>query len=572
MKKISLLLISLLLALSLLAGCALPEYTTTFVVTENEGELRGELVHFDEIEYIRPDMDAAAAVAEELFSALRSPLSFHQVDRLLDEFYELYSNFDTMYVLGYIRSCQDMGNEYYAGEYTWLMEADAQMQQLTEKVYSACANSLHAFWLEPLKFWEGFREEYGGEAEQLPGHERYTELVREEAGLLARYRATVAAPTVEIDGREWLLEEYVAQAMPYQQAGAYQCYYEKYNAVLGEIYLELISVRREMAELMGYESYAAMEYELSYSRDYSPEQSEQYMEHIKRHMAPLGRELTENEVFYSVEYLPTDPGKLMELLKTAAEGFGGSLEEAFEFMLAHGLYDFEQSVKKADTSFQTYLADYDAPYLFLNPYGDSWDIMTVFHEFGHYADSFIRYNAEESMDLAESFAQAMQFLALPELKSAMSGEELEKLYKINLLDMANTCMQQAALAEFELRAYEMEEPTVEKLNELSLQLSKDYGYYDEYNAQIYSYVWSDTPHLFESPFYVISYPVSAAVALELYELELEKEGAGTAKFIEMSESRLAGLMETVELAGLHYPLAEERVKDMAELLRRSILG
>ena len=566
MKKRVVSIISLLLALLLLAGCGAGEHAVAFVTTDSGVMPRGEFTQFDELEYVRPDMAEIEALVVEIFNVLEKPLKHNELNSLVEEFFRLCNNFDTMYSLAYIRSCKDMGDEFYADEYSWLMAEQMYVQQYMQAVATACENSPQLHWLESLKFWESYSQD---DTEGLETYERYSQLRQREAELIAQYRSQAADPVIEIDGEKWRLEDYIL-ARPYKPGEAERAYNEKYNALVGEIYLELISLRREMVELAGYESYAAMEYMRSYGRDYSPEQAEEYLSYIKLHMSQLGRELTEAGLYYSIDSMQADARDLKLLLETATAGFGGSLEEAYKFMIDHGLYDFEYSSKKAETSFQIYLTDYQAPYLFLHPYGNFTDIITVFHEFGHYADSYMRYDAPESMDLSECFSHAMQFLALPEIGCVLSGEELRQLSLRNMLDITNIFLQQSALAEFELRAYEMEEPTLEKLNELSLQLSRDYGYYTDALAEVYSHNWTNISHLFESPFYVISYPVSAAVALQLYELELKEKGAGVARFMEMSQSRLPGLMETLEYAGLQSPISEQRIIDCTKLLRRSI--
>jgi len=570
MKKTALIIISLMLALSLLSGCGGVDIATA-VITAQDTEERGIDVSFDEIEYIRPDMELIEAKADEICAVLSNPLRFGRVNALLDEFYELSSNFDTMYVLCYIRSCQNVRDEFYASEYSWMLEADARMQLVCDTLYYACAASPHAFWLEKLKFWEGFREEYADDGQRDEEfYEQYMELAEREAWLLSQYRSAVAEPVIDIAGVEFSFYEYINQPWAFDTAEAYSRYYEKYNPLLGELYIALISTRNEMAELMGYDSYAALCYELSYGRDYGPEETEEFIKYVREYIVPMGRELTEAGIFYEIIYEPVDEAELILHLESAAAKLGGRMDEAFRFMAGHGLYDFAYSPNKADISFQTYLPDYEAPFLFINPYGDCEDYITVFHEFGHYTDSFIRYNAYESVDWSESFSQAMQFFCLDELENVMDEEELGNLRLMNLLDILNTYMQQSALAEFELRSYEMQEPSVEKLNALFLQLSKDYGYYDEFNAEAYTYAWSDTPHLFESPFYIISYPVSAGVALQLYQLEREEEGRGVDKFIEMSESCLAGLAETLDYAGLDDPMLESSVADAAALLQSEL--
>ena len=114
----------------------------------------------------------------------------------------------------------------------------------------------------------------------------------------------------------------------------------------------------------------------------------------------------------------------------------------------------------------------------------------------------------------------------------------------------------------------VEDPdSVEKLNALYLDILNDYGLCGPEDESYYSMLWVDVPHLFESPFYVISYVVSASAALELYEMELEEDGSGVESFITMSESGIATLMEAVEYAGLEDPLSENRVRQAAEFIR-----
>jgi len=566
MKKRTAILISLILALTFLTGCVLP-----FAPEENLGPER-QLVSFDEMEYVFPDMEYMQSVADKLQLDLKNPFSIGKVNRLLDEFYALCEDFDTMYALAYIRSSQDLRDEHYAGEYERILIAEAGLPMLIDSVYYACADSVHSWWLERFKFWEGFADEYSSDTRVSDEAGRaYTALKAEEAALLGEYRSILSDLTVEIDGQERDFDEYMAHVSDREYAAAYEAYYEKYNPILGEIYIELLSLRRKQAELLGYDSYAEMAY-LGYERDYSPEEAEEYMACVRRYIVPLACELRDSGAFYDIEYRPLEERGLTILMDTAAAGLGGSIEEAYDFMREYELYDLAFSPYKSAQSFTSYLPAYAAPFMFVSPCGDSADTLTAFHEFGHYADCFIRHNAYESLDLSETFSQAMQLLCMEEIKYVMDEADFEALYRMNLMDMVDSFVQQTALAEFELRALEMESPSVEKLNALCLELSKVYGFYDEDSVNIYPYFWSDTPHLFEYPMYVISYPVSAAAALELYLQELEAEGSGAESFQRMSESCLPGLRETLEYAGLANPMSEQSIKNTADFLCRSLIA
>ena len=80
---------------------------------------------------------------------------------------------------------------------------------------------------------------------------------------------------------------------------------------------------------------------------------------------------------------------------------GGDIKAAFDFMTKYELCDVSLNSSKAAMSFQTYLENYEAPFLFLDPYGDPEDILTFSHEFGHYVDAFVNYNASETIDMSE---------------------------------------------------------------------------------------------------------------------------------------------------------------------------
>ena len=309
MKKRLKVLLSLLLCIAMLCGCAEPA-----TVLEMDDEPEAQMPRFDELEYVRPDLEAFRDVCESLSKALKNPFRPMRVFELLVEASDHYLEYDDMLLVAYIRSCKDMSDEFYAEEYSWLIENEAEAQRLIDDVYTDCANSIHRFWLEPLVFWEGFVDEYGGELGEGydSDYERYIELSQKEAQLIAEYRQKGAFPTIFVDGREQSVDEYMADCTYEEYLAAYNMYYEKYNPILGEIYVELIDVRRQQAELLGYDSYAEMSYELDYGRDYSPDASEAFMARVKKHIAPLGESISESDMKYDFSYRLMDEDLVLE--------------------------------------------------------------------------------------------------------------------------------------------------------------------------------------------------------------------------------------------------------------------
>ena len=301
-------------------------------------------------------------------------------------------------------------------------------------------------------------------------------------------------------------------------------YYEKYNPILGELYLRLMEVRKAQAAELGYSGYGEMMFDIGFDRDFSVEDGRAFLESVKTHILPVYARRMDSDRQYDLMEGYVSEDQLYGVLETVAYGLGGEIAQAYDFMRAHELSDLAMSDVKADMSYQAYLDDYDAPFLFANPYGDRTDVITVTHEFGHYAEAYMSYGVYRSMDLAEVFSQAMQYLSLNKLRGVLGEQGTNDLRLLNL-------------------------------------------YAD--NDQGFKFWWIDVPHLFEQPFYVISYPVSACCALEIYEHEL-RDGSGLNDYLRLVDSEEIGIIGAAKGAGLQNPVTDERVRDVADFMDRQL--
>ena len=586
MKKRVLKLIALVLALVMLGGCELPG-------SDLSGALGGLLsqvsdsdalrhnpdgVMFRDMHYARPDTERLASDVAAVESALDSGASLQRVEELLDRCMDDYDEFSTMYSLANIYNCKDLRDEYYAAEYEWISTESAEISRLFDRMYYACAGSPLGAELEDDYFWEGFCEEYAD-----PNDSYYTDetvaLMQRESELISRYREIVADPTVEFEGEEVSFNELAEElesaedlASYYKYLSVLLSYYRKYNEPLAEVYIELMRVRTEMAEAMGFSSCEEMEYVFCFERDYTPEDGAVFVSEVKRCLVPLYRWADEKGLSYGLSYSSLSAEALYADLQTVAKSIGGDCAEAFDFMSRYGLYDIEPSVYKADTSFETYLSDYEAPFIFVKPKGNTEDLLTFIHEFGHYTDAYANFNANETIDIAEVFSQSLEFISLSHMSDILSAREIEQLRRGKMIDALNTFIQQAAFADFESKAHAIgpDELTAEKLNELALQASQDFGFCPEGFEEFYRYYWMDITHFFEYPFYVISYPVSLDVAMQIYELELQEPGRGQDKYFEILPRDWDTFMETVTNGGLESPFAEGSMDSIAALIAKTL--
>ena len=585
MKKRMTVAVALLLVLVLLCGCGIPEGSLGSKLGDKLAELvqstnghNPDGLKFSDMHYTRPDLDKLSADVAAVEEALENGMKLKDVEELLDVCMDGYDEFSTMYSLANIYNCKDLRDEYYAAEYEWISTENSTVSQLFDEMYYACAGSALGAELEEDYFWEGFCEDYADPDDSYYNDESVA-LMQRESELISRYREIVADPVIEWKGEEVAFYELLEELSDYSDVqgyydylGALMTYYETYNEPLAEVYIDLMRVHEDMAKAMGFSTAEEMEFVFGFDRDYTPEDAAVFIDDVKTYLVPISIWAEERGLSYNITYSPLGSEELYSALHGVAENIGHGCTEAFSFMDKYELCDVEPSVYKADTSFQTYLSMYDAPFVFLNPEGTTRDLVTFVHEFGHFTDAYTNFDAAETIDLAEVYSQALEFLSLSHMDGLLPASDVNALRTGKMLDALDTFIQQASFADFESKAHAIgpDELTAEKLNELALQATKDFGYCPEGFEEFMQYFWMDITHLFEYPFYVISYPVSLDVAMQVYVLETAEAGKGLDKYFEMMPRDYDTFMETVTENGLQSPFAEGGLASIAQVIADTI--
>ena len=572
-------LISLLLCALLLCGCAewdeaWSEIGNFFADSgeQNHQHDNEDMVPFSQMAYERPDVEELEKRVALVQDALDQGKRLHAVEDLLDDCYESYYQFSTMLTLADIHNCLDLSDNYYADEYDWCSEQYARVRQLMDDMFYACGGSSLAKDLEEDYFWEGFAEEYSNKEDSI-----YTDamvaLMQEESDLVMEYREMDAIQTVVFRGEEQLLDDLLETLRGEDYLEALNAYYEQSNQKYADLLRRMVAVREKQAAELGYDSYEAMQYEISYERDYTPEVAAAYLEDIKTWLAPLYQELLNSKVMNQVGYQQSlDENKLEELLSLLAERLGEQAQEAYRFMKDYELSDIKKSENKVNMSFVIYIDNYNAPFLFVNASGYLNDLLTCAHEFGHFCDAYVNWNASETIDLAEVYSTSLENLSLTCLQGALSERELNDLTKKQMIDNLELYVYQGAYASFEHRLYETGSDNLdaETINRLFREATEEFGVFDSNYEMYYSRYWADIPHFFEQPLYIISYPVSIDVAMQLYAMELEEEGSGLARYVGMLERDFGTLPELVEAHGFEGPFDEGRIEKIAAELRLAL--
>lgn len=492
---------------------------------------------FSQMTYTRPDMEAFQALVEESCQLGKTSKDVDQVLQQTTELYDAYDRFYTMLSLADIFYCKDLSNAEAQAEYEFCTSQSGQVEQALEAYYQALAQGPAVEELEEY-FGEGFFDGYTGESQW---DETFLDLWNREQEAVARYYEAMNQMS---------------------DAG-----YDEMEKTLGPILVELIGLRQELATQMGYDDCEEFLWDWSYNRTYTPQDVDAYLQEIQQELAPLYRQVQTSGLYEEVYRRRYGEGQCLSYLSSATEAMGGGIREAYEEMTSRELYDIAPGERKYEGSFEVYLASYDAPYVFVNPYEDISDFLSFSHEFGHFTNDYLAGGSYVSTDVAELMSQGMEFMSL--CYATEPGEkELDMARRLRLADSLGVYVEQAAYYSFERQAYRLtgEELTVENLNTIYSQVAQDFGF-DSVGWN--EAEWTGVAHFYTNPFYVISYVVSGDGAMQLYQLERKEAGAGLELFQELLETdEDIPLLTLLEQSGLESPF--DRISAVAATFREEL--
>lgn len=566
---------SVLLILTTLTGCQQEAHTPTDQ-------------HFSQVEYQRPDGESVVQLigkAQQQAQDDLLPLGLlHSLRKIGDATEDYYS----MMTIAQIRNYADVNDTFYSAEMEYLDTWDARIQSEYNQLFKMIQQS---------RFQSMTREIYGSsgaEDMQMSAQSSSKEILslqEQEKKLEAQYYYEYAQATVTTPEGEVLF----SSLEPQGQTAYYSQFIDRYNQTLGTLYLELVSLRDQMAQLLGYDSYTEVADLNMHRSSYTREQIQQFRELLKQTLVPVyGGYLkdfyrrAENQTSAGYVYLmgepsPTPQGDWKDTLERFSQVFSKmALEtgECYEYLLSHGFIDAQPSQTKANVTFSTLIYSLNTPFLFANMDGSENDVYSISHEFGHcFAiwEQLKRGSRSEgrSMDVCEIHSQAMQMMTLPYYE-AFYGEDADVARRYDVFTIVSGILTAALNDEFQEQIYQQPQMTVEQLNERYLELALEYGLVVESpysDLQTFSKGWFTTNQYFDTPFYAIDYSLSGCVALEFLQRSMEdSQGALDTYLVLVRQDAGYDFLTVLEKTGLQSPFSEEQLDELSELLEDVLQG
>ena len=132
----------------------------------------------------------------------------------------------------------------------------------------------------------------------------------------------------------------------------YQGISRQRNDAVGEVFVELVDVRNEIAKLNGYDNYAEYAYDAVYVRDYTLDETRDLLKEIRKHVVPVMADMKDvlNDTDYMRLYTEgqgIESTSIIEQIGPYLEEIDPELKDTQEHFLKYRLYDMDTSQNKA---------------------------------------------------------------------------------------------------------------------------------------------------------------------------------------------------------------------------------
>lgn len=541
---------------------------------------------FEEIKYERPDFEEILSELSDLLDKAETAESSEVYFEALKDFEDVSSKFSEMSIIAYIRNSIDTRDEFYEKEIEAFDEISPKFSQLGNRLQNIRLAS---------PYRSEFEEKYGttlSKIDELQKDIFKPEIMEDrvkEAKLSQEYQKLMGTASFEFDGKTLNL----SSIQPYTQNTdrsirksaneAVSNWMEEHKEDLDRIYDELVKVRTEIANKLGFDSYIDVAYRAFGRTDWDRTDAKRYRELIVKHIVPLAqkyyKEQAERIGIEDMKYYdlglsflsgnPTPDGEEKELVEAAQKMYSElspETEEFFNIMVERQMMHLSAQDGKAPGGYMTQLPITKLPFIFSNFNGTSGDVDVLTHEAGHAFQGYLvrdMYPAESQgapMEIMETHSMSMEFFTHPWME-LFFADDTEKYYYSHVVSAIQFLPYGASVDEFQEWVYDNPEATPAERNAKFREIQKLYNPeidYDDNKFMDEGRRWQRQMHIYQSPFYYLDYTIAQLNAFQFFVLDMENHEDAWNRYVELSKlGGKYGTKETIQRAGLKDPFEEE---------------
>ncbi len=422
-------------------------------------------------------------------------------------------------------------------------------------------------------------------------------LQAEVAVLAQQYGVTTGKMTIEVEGKEYTLQQAAKFLEHPQRAFREQVYYKiqerriQDKDALNEMFTTLVEKRDRIAKNAGFANYRDYKFVEMGRFDYTKEDCFQFHDAARTHILSLVNFLYDRKRQklgldmlrpWDLEAEPEGVKPLTpfqtpeELVNKTVDCFrklNPFFADCLLKMKEMGRLDLESRKGKAPGGYNCPLEETGAPFIFMNAAGQMHDVTTMVHEGGHAVQSFLAHDLpltsfkQYPMEIAEVASMAMELMSMEYWDAFFDNEEDLRRAKEHQLERVVTIFPWIATVDkFQHWVYENPQHSLEEraetwrsiMNEFT-PINLDVSGLEDFRK----WGWQRQLHLFEVPFYYIEYGIAQLGAIGLWKQFKENKESAINNYIAALE--LGGtktLPELYKAAGLEFNFSPDYISEL----------
>jgi oligoendopeptidase F len=378
---------------------------------------------------------------------------------------------------------------------------------------------------------------------------------------------------------------------------AYAAQREKLN----ELYLQMLALRRRVADNAGLSDYRAYKWQELARFDYTPADCVTFHDAIEHEVVPLARKIYAEQAnklgLGMLQPWDTDvdphgeplrPFNDVTDLEAGCHRIFNQVDPelaAYFALMRDGFLDLPSRANKAGGGYCEAFPVTGRPYIFMNAVGTHDDVQTLLHEGGHafhYMESRrnpLWWNQNGPMEFCEVASMGMELLSAPYLASDRGGfyseTDAARAYGDHLRGIVTFLPYMAVVDAFQHWVYvdapegvtaadldakwcELWDRFMIGINYAGLQAEKETG-------------WHRKQHIFTDPFYYIEYGLAQLGALQVWRNALKDQPRAVADYrAALALGGTRGLAQLFAAAGGHFAFDRRTVGELMALVEEQL--
>lgn len=497
---------------------------------------------FQDYKYERPNYEEIKKSFLDLVNKMKSAEDYKEQYGYIMDLNNIRKHIETMSTIASIRNSINTADEFYEKETSYWDEYGPLYTELNSDFYNAIISS---------KFKENIINDFSEQFYKICEYSLKSfspEIIpqlQEENKLMSRYTKLLASAKINFNEEELNLSglyKYMLsqdRKVREESSKAYYSYFDIHEEEFDEIYDNLVKIRHDIAEKLGFSNFTELGYIRMYRTDYNPEMVVNLRKQVLEYIVPLCNKLYEKQakrlsldkltyIDENLEFLDGNPiikGDSAYIIENGIKMYNElskETKEFFDFMLENNLMDLETKHNKSAGGYCTYIPDYKAPFIFSNFNGTSEDMDVLTHEAGHAFQLFMSRDIDmqeinfPTLDSCEIHSMSMEFITYPWM-NIFFKEDTNKYKFAHLCSAIKFLPYGVVVDEFQHIVYDNSNMSKDERKAVWRNLEKKYLPHRDYeeNKILEKGCWFfKQGHIFKDPFYYVDYVLAQICAFQ----------------------------------------------------------